>query len=109
MATVSIRRRVEKRIPMRMFVKLTVPDGGNFEMAQTVDISRHGARVICNHYWELNQNLVLRSLRGNFTSYARVVHCTFLSENSFSLGLQLYNPTGSWPTRIHPAPTGPFD
>jgi len=99
MATLSLRRRAEKRIPVRMFVKLSVPDSGRFEITQTIDISRHGARVVTKRTWEPNQHLLLRALRGNFTSYARVAHCESLSDNSFALGLQLLNPTGTWPTR----------
>jgi len=98
MATISLRRRAEKRIPVRMFVKLSVPDSGRFEITQTIDISRHGARVVSKRSWEHNQHLLLRSLRGNFTSYARVAHCETLSNNSYALGLQLLNPTGAWPT-----------
>jgi hypothetical protein len=108
MPALSMRRRVEKRIPMRMFVKICVPDERNYEIAQTVDISRHGARIVTNHSWDVNQNLVLRSLRGSFTSYARVVHCSFIAERSYSLGLQLFNPVGVWPTRIQSQASLPF-
>lgn len=90
------RRRAENRIPQRMFVRLSLPDSNQFEMAQTIDISRHGACVATKKSWQPDQHLLLRSLRGNFTSYARVVHCEFLAENSYSLGLELYNPVGDW-------------
>lgn len=65
-------------------------------MAQTIDISRHGARVSTKKFWEPNQHLMLRSLRGNFTSYARVAHCESVSEDTYCLGLELYNPVGDW-------------
>jgi len=94
----STRQRAEARIPQRMFVRLYLPDGITFEMGQTIDISRHGARVSTKRFWPLNQHLVVRSLRGNLSSYARVVHCESLAENSFHLGLELYNPVGDWGT-----------
>jgi hypothetical protein len=97
MPTPSIRRRIEARVPARLFVKLAIPDTGEFEITQTVDISLHGARVLSKHFWRPNDHLVLRCLRGNFTSYARVVHCHFLSDQSYALGLQLLNPAGAWP------------
>ena len=100
MPTVPVRRRLEDRVPLRLFVKLSIPDTKEFEMAQTIDISRHGALVVSKRFWELNQHLLLRSLRGNFTSYARVAHCQSLAENSYAIGLQLFNPTGDWPS--HP-------
>jgi hypothetical protein len=92
----STRQRSEERIPQRMFVRLSLPDGGTFEMAQTIDISRHGARVATKRFWAPNQHLLLRSLRGNLSSYARVVRCESLAENSYCLGLELYNPVGDW-------------
>lgn len=90
------RQRSEKRIPQRMFVRLSLPDGGSFEMAQTIDISRHGARVCTKRFWPPNQHLMLRSLRGNLSSYARVVRCEPTADDSFCLGLELYNPVGDW-------------
>jgi PilZ domain len=100
--TAPSRQRAEERIPQRMFVRLSFPDGGNFEMAQTIDISRHGARVSTKKPWEPNQHLMIRSLRGHFTSYARVAHCELLEDNSYCLGLELYNPVGDWTRSARP-------
>ena len=96
MATATPRQRSEERIPKRMFVRLSLPNSDQFEMGQTIDISPHGARVASKKFWPPNEHLLLRSLRGNFTSYARVVHCQCLAENSYALGLELYNPVGDW-------------
>lgn len=95
-ADASTRQRSEERIPQRMFVRLSLPDGASFEMAQTIDISRHGARVATKRFWAPNQHLLLRALRGNLSAYARVVRCESLAENSYCLGLELYNPVGDW-------------
>ena len=102
MASAQSRQRAEERFPQRMFVRLSFPDGDNFEMAQTIDVSRHGARVSTKKPWPPNQHLMLRSLRGHFTSYARVAHCESLAEDSYSLGLELYNPVGEWLTPSRP-------
>jgi hypothetical protein len=91
----STKQRAEVRVPQRMFVRLYLPDGV-FEMCQTVDVSRHGACISTKRLWPLNQHLMLRSLRGNLSAYARVVHCESLAENSYHLGLELYNPVGEW-------------
>lgn len=103
MATLSIRPRAEHRVPLRLFVKLSDPDGDSFEISQTLDISLHGARVRTQRLWEPNEQIHLRSLRGNFSSYARVAHFERLSASSYSVGLHLLNPIGAWPTRNLPA------
>jgi PilZ domain len=95
-STAPPRQRAEERIPQRLFVRLYLPDMGTFEMAQTIDISRHGACVSFKKFLEPNQHLMLRSLRGHFTAFARVAHCEATSGNSYCLGLELYNPIGDW-------------
>jgi hypothetical protein len=102
LATVPTRRSDENRIPMRTFLRLSLPDNSSFEMAQTIDISRHGARVASKKFWQPNQHLMVRSLRGNLTTYARVAHCEHLSENSYCLGLEFYNPVGDWAVNLPP-------
>lgn len=102
MPDTSIRKRTEQRFPLRLFVRLYLPDTADFEIAQTIDISRHGARVSTRKFHAPNQHLLLRSLRGNLTSYARVVHCESLNTSSYSLGLELYNPIGDWSAPLTP-------
>ena len=46
-------RRDEPRIPMRMFVKLSVRGSEVFELAPTINVSCHGARVETRRSWEL--------------------------------------------------------
>jgi hypothetical protein len=92
----SPRQRSEQRVQERMFVRLYLSEDGDFHMGQTIDISPHGARVFTRKFMPPNQHLMLRSLRGNLTSYARVAYCEAVTENSYSLGLQLYNPIGNW-------------
>ena len=88
--------RKEVRIPMKMFVNLCNPDNPSFEIAPTIDISCHGARVLTKRSWQPNQALSVRSIRGNLYSRARVIHCRPYKDKSFVIGIQMYYPTGDW-------------
>jgi len=91
--------RKEQRIPLKMFVKLSSPDNPSSEIAPTLDISCHGARVVSRRNWRLDEQLSVRSIRGNLYSRARVVHCQPHLDDSFIIGIQMYYPTGDWTTR----------
>ena len=89
-------RRTENRTLIRMFVKLSNPENGKFEIAPTIDVSRHGARVVTKSPWKPNQDLIVQTIRGNLYSRARAVHCEPLTGDSYALGLELYSPLGEW-------------
>jgi hypothetical protein len=95
-------RRAETRIPIRMFVKLSNPETGKFEIATTIDVSRHGARVVTKNLWQPNQDVFVRSIRGNLHSRARVAHCERYTDDSYTLGLELYSATADWATTGKP-------
>jgi hypothetical protein len=88
--------RKEARIPAKMFVNLYDPDHPTFELAPTIDISCHGARVVTKKIWQPNQHLSVRSIRGNFYSHARVIYCQPYKDDSFVIGIEMYYPTGDW-------------
>jgi hypothetical protein len=88
--------RKEVRIPLKMFVNLCSSDNPSFEISPTIDISCHGARVVTKRNWQYNEQLSVRSIRGNFYSRARVVHCQPYTDNSFVIGIEIYYPTGDW-------------
>jgi len=88
--------RKEARIPVKMFVSLYSPDNLTFELAPTIDISCHGARVVTKQIWQLNQPLSVRSIRGNLYSQSRVVYCQRYKEGFFVIGIEMYYPTGDW-------------
>jgi len=88
--------RKEARIPVKMFVSLYSPHNPAPELASTIDISCHGARVVTKTRWEPNQHLSVRSIRGNLYSRARVVHCQRHTFNSFVVGLEMFYPEGDW-------------
>jgi hypothetical protein len=91
--------RKEQRIALKMFVKLSSPDNPSSEIAPTIDISCHGARVVTRRSWRPDEQLSVRSIRGNLYSRARIVHCQPYQDNSFIIGIQMYYPTGDWTTR----------
>jgi hypothetical protein len=89
-------RRAENRTFIRMFVKLSNPENGKFEITPTIDVSRHGARVVTKSPWQPNQDLFVQTIRGNLYSRARAVHCQPLTDGFYALGLELYSPLGEW-------------
>jgi hypothetical protein len=91
--------RKEQRVALKMFVKLSSPDSPSSEIAPTIDISCHGARVVTRRNWRPDEQLSVRSIRGNLYSRARVVHCQPHLDNSFIIGIQMYYPTGDWTAR----------
>jgi PilZ domain len=88
--------RKEPRIPVKTFVNLYNLGQPAFELAPTIDISCHGARVVTKNAWQPNQPISVRSIRGNLYSHARVVYCQPYTENSFVIGIEMYYPTGDW-------------
>jgi PilZ domain len=91
--------RKEQRVSLKMFVKLSSPDNPASEIAPTIDISCHGARVVTQRKWRPNDQISVRSIRGNLYSRARIVHCQPYNDHSFVIGIQMYYPTGNWTTQ----------
>jgi hypothetical protein len=77
-------------------VQVHSSDNSAFEVAPTIDISSHGARVVTKRSWRPNQKLSVRSIRGDLYSQARVVHCQPGTDSSFVIGIELYYPTSDW-------------
>ena len=88
--------RKEARFPVKTFVNLYSPDHPTYELAPTIDISCHGARVVTKKLWAPNQPISVRSIRGNLYSHARVVYCQPYTDFSFVIGIEMYYPTGDW-------------
>jgi hypothetical protein len=92
-------RRKEARVSVKTFVNLSSADNPSFEIASTLDISSHGARVVTKTSWQPNQQLSVRSIRGSLYSLARVVHCQPNSDDTFVIGIEMYRPVGNWTSR----------
>ena len=89
-------RRTETRIPLRIFVKLSDPATGEFEVTSTIDVSCHGARVVTKGKWKWDQNLFVQPIRGSLSSRARVAHSETRADGSHIIGLELYPATEDW-------------
>jgi hypothetical protein len=79
-----------------MMVQLFDPERLGIEMTPTIDISRHGARVVSKNFRRPNENISVHSMAGNIYSHARVVHCQALMDRSYAVGLALTDPTSDW-------------
>lgn len=100
-------RRAESRISLKMFVKLSDPLTGAFEITSTIDVSCHGARVVSKNLWETNRDLFLQPIRGSLRSRGRVAHCETRQDGSYEIGLELYPPSEDW-TRSGKLPSRPY-
>jgi len=90
--------RKEDRVPLKMFVNLSCSDNPSFEIAPTIDISCHGARVVSRRNWQPNQQSSIRSIRGSLESLGRVAHCQPYTDERFVVGIEIYSP-GDWTAR----------
>lgn len=81
--------RVEKRATVRVPVHI-VPVENAFiaETTTTVNISRHGARLLTSRRWRPGEQLALTLLSGEFQRYGRVIYCCPLSDGQFCVGLE---------------------
>lgn len=99
-------RRAESRISLKMFVKISDPETGAFEITSTIDVSCHGARVVSKNPWDTNHGLLVQPIRGSLSSRGRVAHCEARRDGAYEIGLELYPPTDDW-TRSGKLPTKP--
>jgi len=89
-------RRAESRISLKIFVKLSDPATGAFEITSTIDVSCHGARLLTKSLWNTNRDLRLQPIRGSLAARGRVAHCETRGDGSYELGLELYPSTDDW-------------
>ena len=93
----AIARRLEERIPLTVRVDLCSLDVRfRAQEGVTENVSAHGARIVLNKPWKLDDRLNLWSLPSHFRARARVVYCEPLDRNSFVIGVQLLASAGKW-------------
>jgi len=97
MANVFPPVRTESRVPEKMLVELYSFENATHEITSTINVSLHGARVLTKASWAPNQDVSVRLVPGNLYSRAHIVYCKPLPDRTFSIGLQLLQPTESWP------------
>jgi hypothetical protein len=88
--------RAESRISLKMFVKISDPVTGAFEITSTIDVSCHGARVVTKNLWQTNHDLFVQPIRGSLPARGRVAHCETRQDGAYEIGLELYPPTEDW-------------
>jgi hypothetical protein len=88
--------RTEPRIPKNVLVRLFDPEKRDFEISLTVDVSDHGALVVCKNPLPPNTHISVHSMGRSMYSPARVVHCQPLKDRSYALGLELADPLPDW-------------
>jgi len=89
-------RRTEDRTPRQVLVELCSFENFSYELAYTVDVSKHGARVLTKNPWQANQRLTVRLVRGDLSSRARVAYCRSVDASTFAIGLELGQPAATW-------------
>jgi hypothetical protein len=105
MANVFPPVRMESRIPRKVLLELHSFQNAAHEITSTVNVSLHGARVLTKSPWAPNQDVSVRSFPGHLHSRAHVIYCRALPDDSFSVGLELFHPTGDWPDLGKPSPS----
>ena len=88
--------RREIRTRMKVPVELCSFENVIYEVAYTVDVSPHGARILTKSPWQSNQRLTVRPVQGKLCSTARVAYCRSVEGGSFAIGVELGQPTADW-------------
>jgi hypothetical protein len=89
--------RTEKRIARAIAVEFSRPGSSqSAEETITDNVSLRGARVVTKQRWHAEERVLLKSLRSNLVSQARVVYCERLPGSAFAVGLDLLLATGEW-------------
>jgi len=82
--------RIEKRIRLAVPVQVSsVLDLAATERTTTENVCSLGIRILTKRARDLNERLMVSSLRGDLRTLARVVYCQHVPENRFALGLEL--------------------
>jgi hypothetical protein len=89
--------RLEKRIEIAIPLQIsTILDPDGTERTTTENVCSLGIRVLTDHALELNERLMIKSLKGDLKRLARVVYCQRLPNGHFAVGLQLQGNAVNW-------------
>lgn len=89
--------RFEKRAPLAVPLRLACQEHpGYMENTHTENVSPRGARVVTRHKWRPDEQLLVSSPQGDFSSPARVVYCQQLRDEQWVIGLRLQSPFNAW-------------
>ncbi len=89
--------RLEKRVPLAVPLRLACQEHrGYVESTHTENVSPFGARVVTRHKWRPDEQLLVSSPQGDFSSSARVVYCEQVRDEQCVIGLRLQSPFNAW-------------
>jgi hypothetical protein len=89
--------RLEKRIEVAIPLQIsTILDPDGTERTTTENVCSLGIRVLTDHARELNERLMISSLKGGLKRLARVVYCQRLPDGHFAVGLQFQGNAVRW-------------
>lgn len=88
-----LEKRIEATIPLRVS---TILDPDTAERTTTENVCSLGVRLLTEHARELNERLMISSLKGDLKRLARVVYCQRLPDGHFAVGLQFQGSAVKW-------------
>jgi len=88
-----LEKRVEVAIPLQIS---TILDPDEAERTRTENVCSQGIRVRMDHAPELNERLMISSLRGDSRRLARVAYCEWLPDGHFAVGLHFQGSAVKW-------------
>ena len=89
--------RLEKRIEVAIPLQIsTILDPDAAERTTTENVCSLGMRVLTEHARELNERLMITSLKDNMRRLVRVVYCQRLPDGHFAVGLQFQGSAVKW-------------
>jgi len=89
--------RIEKRIEVAIPLQIsTILDPNATERTRTENVCSLGIRVLTDRAREMNERLMISSLKGDLKRLARVVYCQRLPDGHFAMGLQFQGSAVKW-------------
>src|SRR5229473_3187431 len=89
--------RLEKRIEVAIPLQIsTILDPDAAERTTTENVCSLGMRILSDHARELNERLMITSLKDNMRRLARLVYCQRLHNGHFAVGLQFQGGALKW-------------
>jgi hypothetical protein len=89
--------RLEKRIRLAVAVQISsLLDPTATERTTTENVCSLGIRILSQRARDLNERLLVSSLKGDQRTLGRVVYCQRLPDGRFGVGLQFQGQTVSW-------------
>ncbi len=90
--------RTEARVSLslKMYLRRTINNTTYFRAVKTENVSRNGARVICDVPLEQGAELIFSGLNGKFSAVVKVRHVASHNEGGWAIGLEFIKKIGKW-------------